>query len=172
MSILTKVEADINQQIEDNKDVYERHALQRVQKRREPPKDPEELALAVRGEMSLIRYNMIKEEALEQWVKMFMVAIKQSSSSYRSDLEQAMLEAYQRSHRFDQSEFMFRLIKLFENIADSDTQAHFDARNLWTQDLARRFTFAAMHPEEMSVLMKMDDKQLRDMRIKAQEDKQ
>lgn len=34
MSILTKVEADINQQIEDNKDVYERHALRRVQERR------------------------------------------------------------------------------------------------------------------------------------------
>lgn len=167
MSMVTfKAKQEVEAHKEKFPEHYLREAQQRVDAREHPPVTDEEKAMALRSEINSVFYDEVKERSREIWVEMFMGVFNEASDSYRDELESAMLEAFRRTHRYDQNEVFNRLIAFFNNVAKSEP-GHFDDRNRWIKNAAARFFFAAMHPQEMDTLMDMDDNQLRDLRLRA-----
>ena len=164
--VTTKAKQEVEVHKEKFPEHYLREAQQRVDAREHPPVTDEEKAMALRSEINSVFYDEVKERSREIWVEMFMGVFNEASDSYRDELEAAMLDAFQRTHRYDRSEVFHRLIAFFRNVAESEP-GQFDGRNLWTKNAAARFYFAAMHPQEMDYLMSLDDNQLRDLRLQA-----
>ena len=167
---MSQIIAQATKRVEDIREgfpeTFVEAARKRVQERKEPPANEEEMALAMQGEIRSVFYDEVRKEAQERWTDMFRKAFQESAVSYRKELEAARLDAFRRTHRYEQSELFFRLAALFRNEAESE-RGHFDDRNLWVRDAAARITFAINHPQEMDTLMAMDDNQLRDLRLQA-----
>ena len=159
MSIVIKITEEIKSEMAQFADEYKQAAQDRVKERKEQPETVEEMGWAINSELNSIQTELVKERVHNEWVEMFTKTIDQANSSYDNEFVLAMVEAILTSHRTIQSEFFLRLIKVFDEISKSD-DSRFDARNEWTRDMCRRFSFCVSHAEEIDRLRNMTDYEL------------
>lgn len=122
-----------------------------------------EMEWAIDSELNSIQSELVKQQVHEEWVNMFKETIDQANSSFDNEFVMSMVEAIQTSHRTIQSEFFLRLIKVFGEISKSD-DSRFDARNEWTKEMCKRFSFCVSHVGEIDRLRNMTEDELHKFR--------
>ena len=159
MSIVMKITEEIKSEMKTDQEWYKQEALDRVKEREEQPETVEAMGWAIASELNSIQTELVKESVHNEWVKMFKETIDQANSSFENEFVMAMVEAIHTSHRTIQSEFFLRLIKVFGEISKSD-DSRFDARNEWTKEMCKRFSFCVSHVGEIDRLRNMTEDEL------------
>ena len=159
MSIVMKITEEIKSEMKTDQEWYKQEALDRVKEREEQPETVEAMGWAIASELNSIQTELVKESVHNEWVKMFKETIDQANSSFEQEFVAAMVEAIHTSHRTIQSEFFLRLIKVFGEISKSD-DSRFDARNEWTKEMCKRFSFCVSHVGEIDRLRNMTEDEL------------
>ena len=159
MSIVVKITEEIKSEMANFVDEYKQAALDRVKERKEQPETVEEMEWAINSELNSIQTELVKERVHNEWVEMFTKTIDQANSSFENEFVLAMVEAILTNHRTIQSEFFLRLIKVFDEISKSD-DSRFDARNEWTKEMCKRFSFCVSHAGEIDRLRNMTEDEL------------
>lgn len=159
MSIVMKITEEIKSEMKTDQEWYKQEALDRVKEREEQPETVEAMGWAIASELNSIQTELVKESVHNEWVKMFKETIDQANSSFEQEFVAAMVEAIHTNHRTIQSEFFLRLIKVFGEISKSD-DSRFDARNEWTKEMCKRFSFCVSHVGEIDRLRNMTEDDL------------
>ena len=158
-SIVMKITEEIKSEMANFADLYKQEALNRVKERKEQPETVEAMGWAIDSELNSIQTELVKERVNNEWVEMFTKTIDQANSSYEQEFVAAMVESILTNHRTIQSEFFLRLIKVFDEISKSD-DSRFDARNEWTKEMCKRFSFCVSHVGEIDRLRNMTEDEL------------
>lgn len=165
MSIVAAVTDTVKALMAKHKESFERDAMDRVNARKEPPANEQEMKWALESEYNTIQSNLVQEQVLDKWTGMAKELIEQANSSYDELFVQAMVDAMKLTHKTIQSEFWLRMIKVMDKnskLADS----HFDPRNAWTKDVLARMIFAHTHSVEVDILRGMSENELWEFRTK------
>jgi Glu-tRNA(Gln) amidotransferase subunit E-like FAD-binding protein len=149
--------------MKNDQEWYKQEALFRVKDRKDQPESDKEMEWAIDSELNSIQSELVKQQVHEEWVNMFKETIDQANSSFDNEFVMSMVEAIQTSHRTIQSEFFLRLIKVFGEISKSD-DSRFDARNEWTKEMCKRFSFCVSHVGEIDRLRNMTEDELHKFR--------
>lgn len=154
MSIVTKITEEVKAEMAQNSEIYNDHAIKRVNARLEPPANEQEFGWAVAAELNTIQTEKVKDALNNDWVEMFRETIDQANSSYEQEFVAAMVTAIQTSHKTTQSEFWLRMLKVIDAVAKADS-CHFDPRNAWTKEVCERMIFSYTHSVEVDILRNM-----------------
>jgi len=154
-----KITEEIKSEMANFVDLYKQEAFNRVKDRKDQPESDKEMEWAIDSELNTIQTELVKERVNNEWVNMFKETIDQANSSFEQEFVAAMVEAILTNHRTIQSEFFLRLIKVFDEISKSD-DSRFDARNEWTKEMCKRFSFCVSHVGEIDRLRNMTEDEL------------
>ena len=164
MSIANKITEEVKAEMAQNSEIYNDHAIKRVNARLEPPANEQEFGWAVAAELGAIQTEMVKSALSISWTDMFRETIDQANSSYEPEFVAAMVAAIQTSHKTTQSYFWLRMLKVIDAVAKADS-CHFDPRNAWTKEVCERMIFSYTHSVEVDILRNMTTEDLYRFRL-------
>lgn len=162
MSKVPEIERYVTDLMARNHDGIREQAILNINQREETPDDME---MAIRGELQSIRMGLIKDKVIETWTEMFKETIDQANSSHNDLFVKAMLAALFTTHKTIQSEFWLNMFKVMETIAKAENH-NFDLRNEWTKKALDRLIYAHSHSAEVDALRAMSPEALWEFRCK------
>ena len=164
MSMVNQVVESVKRDMEKYAVQYRMDAKKRAEARDVPPATEQEMGWAIDSEYNSIQSELVTEEVKEKWTGLFTTAIDQANSSYDTLFVESMVAALQHTHKAIQSEFWLRMLSVMAEVSGMDA-CQFDPRNMWVKDVLSRMLWAKDHPSEMDAVTRMDENQLRKLRL-------
>lgn len=100
----------------------------------------------------------------EQWIEIFKQTIDHANTRYDAEFVDSMIDAINTSTSTTQSEFWLRMLSVMDRIAKQDS-CYFDSRNAWVKETMDRIIWANSHQSEIDAVRRMEDSQLRRLRL-------